>query len=562
MKKIVYIISAASMVLAAACAKEQVPVVDKSDNMVLKTFTAVLDDTDTKTSLVEGRKVHWTEGDKISVFDCVNLVPGTQKDQAKYRNNEFLSSNINGSVADFASYVAEGAEKYIAVYPYMPANQCDGTNLRVDLQNFQKYVRGGFDTNTNIMVAQTTDAHLSFRNIFSLVKLTLPEENSNVVSVSLISTKYIAGKFKVTLNEDGTFGFSGINTQNTKYEVTLSNGGQPLSGDCYFVVAPHKEHTFTISFTTSDDKRYTYVASSKQEVKSNQVIDLGTVPALAGSEVTIKSHYRVSTVDKLTLSGPEGTTYSCNTSDIIKGLNAETGEVTLGNKPGVEVVKATYNGNVYPIVIEAMPFYRDDENLLALWGATSGDRYGENFSYEEAESNNEKYLKVTSVEAKYSCLRRSQKAWFAPGYAPLVAFRVSPPVAVDETETVNSYSFKVDLATYGWSGTNYYGEIGGGNKTWQNVYTCSDGSKIYVYNLAEQKLGCGYPFASDFVGDPNNLTVKYCDFKNASGKETRVTFNFYWFRTYGSWAEFDAHLAEWKSKTGLDAQWGNEYKTE
>ncbi len=561
MKKIFFIISAASMVFAASCAKEQMPVVENTDNVVLKTFTADLPDADTKTSLVDGRKVHWTEGDKISVFDCLTEVPNDKKDQAYYYNHEFTSSNINGSLADFSSYITEGAEKYIAVYPYKPANQCNGTDLRVEVQNYQQYVQGGFDTNTNIMVAQTTDDHLSFKNILSLVKLTLPEK-SDVVSVTLISTKYIAGKFKVTLNADGTFGLSGINSQNTKYEVTLCNGGNPLSGDCYFVVAPHKEHTFTICFTTSEDKRYTYVASNKQEVKANQVIDLGTVPVLKDSEVKIKSHYKVSIVDELTLSGPEGTTYSCNTSDIIKGLDAKTGKVTLGNKPGIEVVKANYGGKVYPIVIEAMPFYRDDENLLSLWGATSGDRKGENFTYELAESNNETYMKVTSVEAKYSCLRRSQKAWFAPGYAPLVAFRVSPPVAVDETETVNSYSFKVDLATYGWSGTNYYGEIGGGNKTWQNVYTCSDGSKIYVYNLAEQKLGCGYPFASDFVGDPNNLTVKYCDFKNASGKETKVTFNFYWFRTYGSWAEFDAHLAEWRTKTGLDAQWGNEYKTE
>ena len=51
MKRTIYMICAASMVFAASCAKEQMPVVENTDNVVLKTFTADLADADTKTGL-------------------------------------------------------------------------------------------------------------------------------------------------------------------------------------------------------------------------------------------------------------------------------------------------------------------------------------------------------------------------------------------------------------------------------------------------------------------------------------------------------------------------------
>ena len=557
MKKIFYIISAASMVFAASCAKEQMPVVENTDNVVLKTFTADLADADTKTSLVDGRKVHWTEGDKISVFDNVTAVPNNAtNDQIKYANREFTSANIDGVMADFTGYVTENATEYIAVYPYLAGTQCNG-ELRVHLDETQKFVAGGFDTNTNVMIAKTTGDHFSFKNLFGLVKVTIPE---GVKSVTLMSNNYISGKFRVSFNEDGSFkDIKGINNDNSYRDITMQIDG--ASGTCYFVVAPGT-HSFTICFTATDGKRYSYTASGSQQLKSNQVVNIGGPASLSGSEVEVVPYYKASILDKVQINAPEGATFKSDYSRVIASVS-ESGEVTLGKWPGTAVVRVTTSDNkVYPVMIEAAPLYRDDERMLEMWGATSGDRKGENFSYEVVTSNNETYLKVTSDEAKYSCLRRSQKAWFAPAYAPLVAFRVSQPAAVEEGKTVKSYSFKVDVATYGFAGTNYYGEMGGGNKTWQNVYTCSDGSKIYVYNIAEQKFSCGYCYPMDFMGDPNNLTIKYCDFKDADGAETRVTFNFYWFRTYGSWAEFDAHLAEWKSKTGLDAQWGNEYKTE
>lgn len=557
MKRIAYIFCAASMVLAASCAKEQMPVVDNSGNMVLKTFTAELADADTKTSLVDGRKVYWTEGDKISVFDNITNVPtGETKDQIKYANRKFESANLDGVKADFTGYVTENATEYVAIYPYMAGTQYNG-EIRVHLDETQKFVAGGFDTNTNVMVAKTAGDHFSFKNLFGLVKVTVPE---GVQSVTLMSNNYISGKFRVSFNEDGSFkDIKGVNNDNSYRDITMQVGG--ASGSCCFVVAPGT-HNFIICFTATDGKRYSYTASGSQQVKSNQVINIGGPESLSGSEVAIVPYYRASILDKVQIDAPDGATFKSDYSRVIASVS-EGGEVTLGKWPGTAVVRVTTSDDkVFPVMIEAAPLYRDDERMLEMWGATSGDRKGENYSYEEVTSNNETYLKVTSVEAAYSCLRRSQKAWFAPAYAPLVAFRVSPPVAVEEGMTVKSYSFKVDLATYAFAGTNYHGEMGGGNKTWQNVYTCSDGSKIYVYNVAEQNLSCGYPLASDFLGDPNNLTIKYCDFKDETGVDTRVTFNFYWFRTYGSWAEFDAHLADWRAKTGLDAQWGNEYKTE
>ena len=104
MKKI-NIFFAAALLLAASCAKEQIPSVSNEPKLVEKTFVA--DAGMTKTSLADGKKVVWTAGDKISVFD-----------NASNKNNPFESSSINGNGACFTGYVAEGATEYVAVYPY------------------------------------------------------------------------------------------------------------------------------------------------------------------------------------------------------------------------------------------------------------------------------------------------------------------------------------------------------------------------------------------------------------------------------------------------------------
>ena len=552
-------ICAATAIIAVSCAKEQTSSSLDNTNLVFKTFTAHLDDVSTKTSLVEGQKVYWLEGDKISVFDNFTTVTNGQsgKDQIKYVNQEFTSTNLSGVKADFTGYANDNATEYLAVYPFMAGTQYNG-EIRVDLDQTQNFVAGGFDTNTNVMVAKTNTDYFSFKNLCGLVKVNVP---SDVKAVTLMSDQYISGKFRVSFNEDYSVKeLKGINNDNTYRDIILrKKDGNAFSGECYFVVAPGK-HNFMICFTDKDGKMYSYSARSQQELKANQVLDLGGPQSLSDSDVSAVSYYKASIIDNVVLNVPDGTTLSSSYSRVIAGLDNSTKTVTLGKWPGTAIVRATTDDKVYPIFIEAIPAYRDDENMLRFWGATTGDRKGENFSYEEMTSNNETYIKVTSIDAKYSCLRRSQKAWFAPELAPLVAFRITEPSPVDESKTLKSYSFKVDLQTYQFSGQNYYGELGGGNKTWGNVYTCSDGSKIYVYDLSSQALSCGYKLPVDFVGDPNNLTIKYCDFKDQNGQESKVSFNFYWFRTYASWADFDAHLAEWRKQTGLDAQWGNEYK--
>ncbi|MGM9763469.1 MAG: fimbrillin family protein [Candidatus Cryptobacteroides sp.] len=162
-----YLILAAAMVLAVSCAKEQSPSASNEPVLVAKTFTA--GGPQTRTSL-SGKQVLWTEGDKISVFD-----------NQSNKNNAFESSNQKGNSALFSGYVTEGATEYVAVYPYKSGTTFDSANMKITtaFPIIQKAVKGGFDTNVNLMYAVSEGETLEFKNVCALMKVTIPEGVNN-----------------------------------------------------------------------------------------------------------------------------------------------------------------------------------------------------------------------------------------------------------------------------------------------------------------------------------------------------------------------------------------------
>ena len=111
MKKIVYIISAASMVFAASCAKEETPVVnDSTAGLVEMTFKAETDVASKTTLHTDGKSVHWTEGDKISVF-AIN-------EGAVASHTSFMATldTENPTKADFTGATDAEATDFVALY--------------------------------------------------------------------------------------------------------------------------------------------------------------------------------------------------------------------------------------------------------------------------------------------------------------------------------------------------------------------------------------------------------------------------------------------------------------
>lgn len=547
MKKIHYIIAAAFLMLAASCAKEQMPSVEGNETgLVKKTFTADFA-VETKTSLVDGKKVHWTEGDQISVFDNVNK-----------KNNAFASANITGAGADFTGYTADGATEYVALYPYKFGASYDAAKRKVsaNLPCRQKAVNGSFDNNLNIALAVSDGSHLSFKNVCALLKVTIPEGVENVRSLSFVTSTYVSGRVDITLNEDGTFAVAGNTSQNNSFkEVNLDNGGAAMTpGDYYFVVMPGTYNKIYLSVTTIDNELYTRYSNSKLDVKSNAVIDLGTVPVdgskkfritnFATAPISLEDNWTIGWEIDESYAGKNLTWSNRNTNIISTAPATVTGagttgtaEIIFNKRPGIAILNAVYDGVNYPITFDVRPWYRDDPSDWAL--ATTDATMSEIKTTEQGE----KYVEITSNASGHGNIKRSAKPWFSPEMAPIVCIRIT-----DVADEGYSSSIKFDCANFKFNNVSFAGEIGNGNRKFVHKYSLSDGSVVLVYDLSAQTMKAA-TIPSDFLAD-GNVQFKICDFKKG-GTATQGTYKFFWFRTFGSMADLNTYLDDWSTETGL-----------
>lgn len=248
-----------------SCAEEPVFNGDEQEGLTEMTFFSDLA-SHTRTTLSEGKKVYWTDGDRISVFDDVD-----------YHNRSFTSSRIDGTGAEFSGYTVAGAEQYVALYPYSAGAEYDEGTLKTVLPEVQDAVKGSFDTGLNIMAAKTSDSHLSFRNVCALLKVTVPEDVLDVASMTLTSCSPLCGEMDITFDEDSEPSMVPAGPAAGK-EIVLSakGGGVMTPGDYYFVISPG-EHRFALVIRTSEGEMYAKTSSVTKEIKANMIMNLGQI---------------------------------------------------------------------------------------------------------------------------------------------------------------------------------------------------------------------------------------------------------------------------------------------
>lgn len=238
--------------LTLSCQKEEIPTpVVRTEPMIIAAGV------DTKTILVDEKDILWIPGDKIMVLDDLG------------NKSEFSDENLteNSTSANFAGSVTEGTTKFMAVYP---SNCVTGNSIYeetvVTIPDVQTPKVGSFATGHNISVAYGEKTpgtpnvgNVVFENIGGLLKFSLPTELTNIASVSISSSSYIAGSVKVFPTEDGvSTTFTGnVNT------ITMNPGsGNTFTFEdgevntFWFALAPVSLNDITISVST--DKGYTY----------------------------------------------------------------------------------------------------------------------------------------------------------------------------------------------------------------------------------------------------------------------------------------------------------------
>lgn len=251
-----------------------------ADEFVPMTFTASMDtDADTRTSLVDGKAVHWNGGDNIVVIPW-NL----EKSFSITENYKFSSTLEVGQTAATTSFTGKApeAETYIAFYPFERMLEYEGYNtIKFNLPNEQKAVPGGFESGINLAWARTESGSttLQFKNLCTLVKFRIESnEIANIESVTLQDKKgtSISGEMEGAVQSTRFQYYP--NEEIASPSVTLK-GTFEAAKDYYFVVFPlGLRDGFTLTFNMKDAPSPVLTSSGFYKyLTPGTILDLGTV---------------------------------------------------------------------------------------------------------------------------------------------------------------------------------------------------------------------------------------------------------------------------------------------
>lgn len=263
MKSVKFSALVAVAVIAASCAKEGTHSVDESNKVALEPMCIeASDESQTKTVLVE-KSVNWTDGDKIAVYSNINYNKGYI----------FPATDIKGNSATFNGEVPVGTTSFFAVYPPERVVSVNAEGVTVNIPAEQTPAAGTFAEEHNITVAQGKKApgvpsvgDITFNNVCSYVKFTVPAYVSDVTEVKITSSNDIAGDFATAS--------SSIVSNGTN---SISMKGSFGAGNTFlFVIAPGTVSNFSINIETASGN-WTRTVSTGFTATAGVPVKLGTV---------------------------------------------------------------------------------------------------------------------------------------------------------------------------------------------------------------------------------------------------------------------------------------------
>ena len=293
----------AVLAFAVSCQVEQQIVVEEpeavqdEENLVYKTFTVSMPDSDTKTYLdTDGLTVKWSAGDEINVIEAGTGI-----------NRTFtLKSGENTNNAVFEGTVTDGQTSFFAVYPNVPATYSSGEDkitITNTLGTTQNAVAGGFDSNYAVMTAMS-DAYgnFAFRHGVAYFKIQISAADIKSINLKTASTRFGgAPTFTASTGE-----FDSINK--AKDNITLSAGAGTFTVDEYFYIpVPVKNSTVSTLTLTFENSIGTKCIKTSESLSSKKLV-LGKIynlgrpsvsfdPEIAASNISIEADATAGTIN-------------------------------------------------------------------------------------------------------------------------------------------------------------------------------------------------------------------------------------------------------------------------
>ena len=251
---------------------------------------------ETRTQLVNGTDVRWSAGDVVKV--CFPAFRGSTSYKRWYQVTELFTSvgadgdekmvfkgNWNTSAECGSSGVIFYPQSVEYSSQYNTYDWNGSTTIAYTIPDVQTAVDNSFAPNLNLSYAFVTktamdnnEVSVSFKNLCGLVKVKLPEEDYDIVSITLESTNtgaggYLCGKANLSINSRNEMEYS-YPTAAPIITLQREDGSELTPGASYYAVVWPKDHS-SIKFTFTDVNGDEAVKESP--ANSNHVFAAGTI---------------------------------------------------------------------------------------------------------------------------------------------------------------------------------------------------------------------------------------------------------------------------------------------
>lgn len=124
--------------------------------------------------------------------------------------------------------------------------------------------------------------------------------------------------------------------------------------------------------------------------------------------------------------------------------------------------------------------------------------------------------------------------WLHAGNYPFFAIKMDDV----KDKGAGSRNINVDAVGTTESGTSY-SALGGGNNKYTYSYKCSDGSRVFIYDLTKVAFGTGGLLPANEGAGFTIFQIKYADMK---GLSSPISYNLYWVQTFKSLADVQNYI--------------------
>lgn len=309
-----YNIFAIGLLVIVACQNDDAFLSDEQSSLDFYTSAEI----DTRTSLQDGNKVMWNEGDAVAVYDYITT------------KTKFIAV-VEEGIARFKGNITPKYAEFVAVYPYdLAADNNVNKSILVTLPSEQTAVKNGFGPNLNLSIgkgSRNTDgspSQVRFRNICQLFKLSVPAYAANrIAKIELTANSAIAGQLTVDYSD-----YSPVVTTNEQGAKTIallppSESTAFAEGTYYMVLAPETVEGFTLTLTDTNGKTYSQHSSASVGGNWGVICNLGNVDLIEKPVITPQHVYENGTLmgTQVTLTAPVS---DKAWSAVIKNTNGET----------------------------------------------------------------------------------------------------------------------------------------------------------------------------------------------------------------------------------------------